>query len=392
MPSSVVGLPTGLNRRAAGAAGVGVTPDFEGRIEVTLTRARGRPLGVEVRSTRPQVAQRLMAGREPREAAELAGLLFSLCGKAQRVAAEAACEAAQGLTPGSLTGADRERRVLIELAQEHARRLLLDWAQWGGGAALAPDAASLIALRQAAADPEPFADALDRLLATALLGKPADSWQAMDLVGFDAWCAQGGTLPARLFGVPGTGPDRDRVETSLLPPLERMDPAELAGLAARALNEPAFCVYPLWSDGPAETGALARVRYHALVSAWVAERGAGLRARMLARLVELAGLPRRLRADGFAVVRSVSPRERVGVAGVETSRGLLVHAVRMESDGRIGDYRIIAPTEWNCHPSGPLAAALASLDASVADLSGAARRVVESLDPCVGFDVEIRDA
>jgi Ni,Fe-hydrogenase I large subunit len=214
----------------------------------------------------------------------------------------------------------------------------------------------------------------------------------MDLDGFDAWCARAGTGPGRLFRGSGTGPDSHRADAPLLPPLERLGPRDLADLADRALKDWAFCVRPLWLDAPAETGALARVRYHALVSAWVARRGAGLRARMLARLVELAGLPRRLRADGFAVVRSVSPRERVGVAGVETSRGLLVHAVRMGGDGRIGDYRIIAPTEWNCHPSGPLAAALAGLDGSGEDLPGAARRLVESLDPCVGFDVEIRDA
>ena len=46
-------------------------------------------------------------------------------------------------------------------------------------------------------------------------------------------------------------------------------------------------------------------------------------------------------------------REKVRAAMAEMARGLLVHAVRVEG-GRIADYAIVAPTEWNFHPRGAL--------------------------------------
>ena len=57
------------------------------------------------------------------------------------------------------------------------------------------------------------------------------------------------------------------------------------------------------------------------------------------------------------------------------------------------DYRIVAPTEWNFCPGGPLASALA--DAPAVDETAARRlatRLVHSLDPCVACHVEIAHA
>ncbi len=372
-----------------------MSPDLEGRIQVRLNRGGGGALGAEIRSSRPQLAQRLMGGHTPEEAANLAGLVFSLCGRAQRVAAETACEAAQGPGAGAAPLPDRERTVLIELAQEHARRLLLDWPGCVPGG-LPPDPSTLVALRQAAATPDRFADGLEGLLNTRLLGESPRDWQGRDLAGLDAWCADGGTLPARLLAGLGAGPDRAASHAPLLPPLADLGPGGLAALALEALDDPRFCARPLWLRRPAETGALARTRTHPLLAEWIRERRQGLGARLLARLIELARLPERLRARDErtavpAVVRGTCPQEGIGVAGVETSRGLLIHAVRLE-DARVADYRILAPTEWNCHPQGALAEILAALDGSDPDLEPNARLALLSLDPCVAFDLEIRDA
>jgi Ni,Fe-hydrogenase I large subunit len=76
-----------------------------------------------------------------------------------------------------------------------------------------------------------------------------------------------------------------------------------------------------------------------------------------------------------------------GIARVETARGTLLHAVRID-DGRIADYAIVAPTEWNLHPAGPLLRALQGRGFAGA---GPARRHLErlalALDPCVAFEV-----
>ncbi|HRQ82334.1 MAG TPA: nickel-dependent hydrogenase large subunit, partial [Azospirillaceae bacterium] len=65
----------------------------------------------------------------------------------------------------------------------------------------------------------------------------------------------------------------------------------------------------------------------------------------------------------------------------------LAHWVRLEQ-GRIADWRAVAPTEWNFHPQGALAQALTGLPAGP-ELKAAAERLVCALDPCVPWRVEI---
>jgi len=368
--------------------------NLEGRIDIRLERRGDAPAKVAIHSTRPQLAQRLMAGRTPEEAAHLAGLIFSLCGKAQRVAAEAAGEAARGHVPDAAVSRARDSAVLLELAQEHAWRLLLDWPQQAGEPlGIAPDMAGLLALRQQAGDALRFAEALDALLRTTLLGEPAAAWLKRDLAGFDAWRRTGSTPTARLFAGLGEGADVGISQASLLPPLDRLEDEAARALARRALDTPAFSGQPMWHGAPAETGALARVCEQPLLADWIAQRGRGAGARLLARLLELAALPARLSGGGPALVRAWPLGDNTGIAGVETSRGLLLHVVRLR-EGKVVEYRIVAPTEWNFHPAGPLAQALANLAglASAADLETRARLVAQSLDPCVAYGIEVCDA
>lgn len=356
-------------------------PFSEGRIDVALCLGHGCVARVDIRSTRPQLAGRIMAGRSPAEAVHLAGLVFSLCGQAQAAAARAACGAALGLEKVTVD----ERPVLMELAREHTWRLLLDWPQEAGHP---PDMASLLALRRASS--ETFADTLEGLLREQLLGEELTVWLARDLAGQEAWRRQGATLVARLFGALDEGPDPGTSDVPLLHVLADWDADMATTLARRALDEPHFCARPDWQGEPAETGTLARLQAHPLLAAWIALRGRGMGARLLARLLELAALPQRLRDGGDHVVRAWAPGERIGVAGVETSRGLLFHVARLV-DSRVADYRILAPTEWNFHPAGPLAQALTGLPVG-GDLEARARLVARSLDPCVAFGLEIVDA
>lgn len=367
-----------------------MSSSLEGRIDIRLACRGESVVRVDISSSRPQLAQKLMAGRAPDEAADLAGLIFSLCGKAQKVAAQAAGEAARGLAADGDLAGRRARDVRMELAQEHAWRLLLNWPEQAGRG---PDMPSLLLLRQAAAEPHRFADALENLLGAVLLGESPEPWLARDLTAFDVWRRDGRTLVAKLFADLGDGPDPGVGRCPLLPPLAAMD-ATLAGeLAERALNDPAFSAAPLWRGAPAETGAVARMASHPLLAAWIARRGRGAGARLLARLLELAQLPRLLRepegADDNPVVRAWPLGENAGMAGVETSRGLLLHVVRLDA-GRVADYRIVAPTEWNFHPAGALAQALTGLAAGTG-LDASARLVAQSLDPCVAYGLALSE-
>jgi hypothetical protein len=365
--------------------------NLEGRIDIRLARG-----AVHLRSTRPQLAQQLFAERTPGQVAHLAGLMFSLCGKAQRIAAEAACEAAAGQRPDAATQRAREIAVLQELAQEHAWRLLIDWPkQAGATSGLAPDLASVQRLRQAAGDPQRFAATLDELLQTVLLGEPVATWLARDLAGFDAWRQAATTPTARLYA--GLGHiDLGISDTELLPTLKALDEDSARALARNTLETPAFCGLPLWRDAPAETGALVRLYKQAPLADWIARRGRGAGARLLARLLELVSVPTHLAELGRAgipageLVHAWALADNIGLAGVETSRGLLLHVVRLQ-DGKVDQYRIVAPTEWNFHPAGPLVRALGGLTAGEG-LERQARLVAQSLDPCVEYGIEVSDA
>jgi Ni,Fe-hydrogenase I large subunit len=85
-------------------------------------------------------------------------------------------------------------------------------------------------------------------------------------------------------------------------------------------------------------------------------------------------------------------RQGCGIAWVENARGLLLHLVHLDA-GRISQYRIVAPTEWNFHPAGALQSALIGSPASdLTSIKKRAAQVVHSLDPCVTCRVEFDDA
>ncbi len=368
--------------------------NIEGRIDIRLQRRGDAPAGVHIESSRQQLAQKLLAGRTPEGAANLVGLIFSLCGNAQRIAAEAACEAALGLQPDATTRLRRDESILLELAREHAWRLMLNWPEQAGGPlGIQPDRASLLRLAQAGGDAQRYAETLNDLLQTSMLGEPADTWLTCDLAGFDAWRDGRGTQLARLFAALGRGPDIGVSQVALLPSLHDLPDAAVRDLAACALTEQAFCAQPLWRGAPAETGAVARLAGQALLAEWIARRGRGVGARLLARLLEMAALPgllaRRSSQPGTGMVRAWSVEGNCGVAAVETSRGLLLHVVRLHAE-KIVDYRIVAPTEWNFHPAGALSQALSSL-APGSDLAVRAGLVTQALDPCVAFGVHVSD-
>jgi Ni,Fe-hydrogenase I large subunit len=66
-----------------------------------------------------------------------------------------------------------------------------------------------------------------------------------------------------------------------------------------------------------------------------------------------------------------------------------VHAVEI-AGGVVRRYRIVAPTEWNFHARGALAAGLAGVAVAGEDeLRRLVRLAVESLDPCVAYRVEV---
>ena len=269
----------------------------------------------------------------------------------------------------------------------------------------APTAASAAATADAAA----ALTALSAIASRQVLGQAPDEWLATvgNLQALRQWARTGDTAAARLIdlvdrqGWAGLG----RSPVAVLPPLT------LAALDAR-LSGPgaeAFIAAPLWHGAAAESTPFSRQLNQPLVANLARELGNGLLPRLAAQLVELSSLlvelPRRLvaltEADPSAEVvparaeplagrhAGAAPSPGIGLAQVHAARGLLVHRLTVEQ-GRLTDYRILAPTEWNFHPLGAAALGLATLppadDATLRRLAGL---FITALDPCVAYDISI---
>jgi hypothetical protein len=361
---------------------------------------------VEIASSRPVEACRVFHGKPVGQAVNMLPLLYTVCKTAQGVAAVAACQQAGGVTARASVQRLRQRLVLAEIAQEYLWRFMLDWPQVAGKET---DAQAYAALRnRLAGQLQPvLADASWRTMAdgesdardeiwnaycTALadyaereiFGMPARTWSDFDSMdALQAWSRSAPTAMARVIGVL-LREDAERGDgnaVALMPPAQ-----ELAQASELLAADADFARHPHWRGQPLETGALARMQYHPLVRAMLGQ-GRRMLARVVARLLELAALPQRIRDAAGEREGAATNVPGLGVAWVETARGLLLHRVEVMGE-QVSRYQILAPTEWNFHPQGALAQELSSMRADTEPaLRGKIARAMLALDPCVGYEL-----
>jgi coenzyme F420-reducing hydrogenase alpha subunit len=157
----------------------------------------------------------------------------------------------------------------------------------------------------------------------------------------------------------------------------------------------AFVAAPQWNGTAAESTPFTRNSGHPAVAGLLDLFGNGLLARLAAQLVELVRLHSQLRQPQDPAEKRTSTSgpgavAGIGIARVDAARGLLIHRVAVADDEVLG-YRILAPTEWNFHPRGPVAAGLAEMRGlDQKNLSRLVRLFVTAVDPCVEYDVIFR--
>ena len=357
---------------------------LEGELVVRAAWDGTRVTGVDVASTRPHVAGRLLAGRAVAEAVAMVPRLFSICGRSHGVAAALACDAAAGRLPEAAALRESEAVVRNEAAQEVLRRVLLDWSRLAGAA---PDATALADVRIALSGAP---EAMRAVVKERVVGAP-NPWTVLDDADTgDRWLSAGAMPVAALITrIAGARPEFAASDVALLP-ADGDAVARAVGVALAA--DAAFERAPSWQGAAAETGALARTRAQPWVAAVVARSGRSALARFVARVVELVAQVRPDAPPRARVAGAVPIAPGAGLGWVETARGLLVHAVEVAA-GTVRRYRIVAPTEWNFHPRGALAAGLAGVAATNDDeLRHLVRLAVEALDPCVAYRVEVSTA
>ncbi len=396
---------------------------LEGELHLRLAVDKGAISEVSLRSDRPLRACAVLIGRPVEQALEILPLMFSLCRTAQSCAGLEACEEALGATVSPAQRAARELLVLAEAAAENCRRIVIDWARLGGETPVIEDLAAVRAalgsVRPAfypGGDRKPGGDwlrlgggilenghpALDhavRLLEERLNGAILGNGRRRrngsplgDPGRFHDWCRARRTPAARSLAqildhdLPGFG----RSDVRPMPDLDH----DWLNARLKADSEGKFSSRPHRNGEVFETGPLARLGSHPLIAGLVRTHGNGLLPRMAARMIELLDTPVRMRALGARLADE--PGGEVnrkgsgsGLGIVECARGRLIHRVEIE-DGIVTGYRIVAPTEWNFHPRGPLVRGLATADVGNEDaLEGTVSMLVTALDPCVPCRVEI---
>ena len=386
---------------------------FESGISVTLSVVGDRVAGVEIRSTRLVQAARMLAGRSPAQVTTILPAIFSLCGTAQALAGCAAMEAAMGLIPSPAQRMARQVLLLLETISEHAQGVLRDWPSLLGEASdlalIKPLRPMLAGVKRALYPGNDWARSggggltMDRPtltehlkllpnLAAHLFQHDPQDWLASPNH-LDAWAERGDCIAARLLH----RLDRDelagfgRTTPHLMP---RGGPRDLE-LRLGHDQDGAYLAQPDCGGVVYETNALSRHAAHPLLAAMTGRHGNGVAPRLLARMVEIAAALREVEelvqdlCDDSAPV--LAPRSGgVGLGMVDAARGLLAHRVEIE-ENVVSRYQILAPTEWNFHPQGPLYAGLMGAEATD-NLEWRARLLVAALDPCVACSIEVQHA
>lgn len=350
-------------------------------------RMRLRPGAAQptIESSRPMQAALLARGRPAGDLPGTLGALFTLCAHAHRGTAKRAVAAAMG--EYAVSSAEERTALQAATAREQILRIAHDWHRLLPGA---PAAEPVLLLRSCplwrdSMAPAEQMEALPGWLAHHWLAMPVADWLQEHETAPGGWAlhwsARTETPTARLLRTQANG--LLSLDTPARP-LRLLDQplASMPLLAHRMRTQADFCARPDWQGEPAETGPWTRVIDPAplpLHNAWM---------RLIARFVDVLRLAapegREWLAEGALPLAAGE-----AIAWTEMARGLLVHWVRLEDapgGPRVADCRVLAPTEWNFHPRGLLAQALAALHGP--DRADQAARAAVAFDPCVEFDID----
>jgi hypothetical protein len=339
----------------------------------------------DILSTRPMAAQ-ILKGRTPAQVLQIVPLLFSVCGRAQGAAAGAALQAAQ--QGGTVVSAAVERMIVSEAMQEHLWRLMLDWPRLLGLVQQEQCFAGWYALLRKIGAGEIGMDVFLHEFERDVLGMSVAEWRALDSYhALQAWWRKAHSPAAQLlFKLDELKHDKRRqTDNKMLPAWTAAE----ANQACAGRWDAAFSARPDWLGEAAETGAWTYYADRQLLRDVWRQSGSKTLTRLLARVLDVIAM-----ASGNAAPRLdvASPAAGEGTAVVRTARGLLMHHVRLAS-GHVSDYEIVAPTEWNFHPDGAFAQDMRGLEEHDGGmLEYRAQIEALSLDPCVAYEVEIRNS
>ncbi|TRW89767.1 nickel-dependent hydrogenase large subunit [Candidatus Methylobacter oryzae] len=382
-----------------------------GFITIDLYHCSGNATGVNIASSRPDTIAQVLTGKTPEQVLDTVPLLFSLCGNAQAYAALQACRVALGMTAEPELDSARDMLVQLETLREHAWRILLDWPVFIGLAQHKKSLAELLKFdglfkRNLFRHGEAFKfdscldidvaqllkliDDLETLIDVSIFNGRLAAFRLLnDEAQLKDWLTQNNALAANML--------KHLYHLNWIA-IGQNDIACLPGLDGDTLDRQlrqdlaAFSRMPQWQGRCFEATLLNRQLSQPLIAALQGCYGNGLIVRMLARLLEVALIPSRLRQllTQTKLPEMNTASDGIGLAQVQAARGLLIHRLELRQ-GRVCDYCIVAPTEWNFHPEGVVVQGLKQLQAgNPNDLQRQAELLINAVDPCVQYALHLR--
>lgn len=387
---------------------------IEGQLNIDLYPNKIAQARVEISSSRPLQASRVMIGKTPEEVLKVLPLMYNVCGVAQARTSLKAIQSNLSLSEPRNAEAARDMLVLVETAREHLFRILIDWPAlfkleqdqsqlpllgrlikefkmalfangdaFSLGSQLQPDGQLI---RQ-------LIDQLENTLQQAIYHQPTEQWlQINDIDTLYSWSKGHDSTATNSLSIicdhGWTSQGFSRLDS-----LPELDENELMQRFNDSTAEQ-FIAQPEWHGQQYETTTLSRQMDQPLIQSLAQEFHNTLITRWVARLLELARIPTQLRQlladiESADSVVTNSTNSNSGLAQTEAARGRLIHRVEIDND-LVSQYQILAPTEWNFHPQGLIAHSLGNLTSKDPELlQKLARLMINVIDPCVGYELKV---
>lgn len=349
---------------------------------------------------------RLLQGLQGESVERMLGQLFTLCAHAHRRTARLALNAAN---PHPEKRLPNEPPVLLwlETARDHLRSMALDWPRRQPGVSATPDPLAWLrncplslSHSSTQSTPDQAWDALTQLrrwIEAQLLGQPVGRWliHHREPDALARWCRSHAPnfSPAQSLHTwhelaHSLTPDTSSLDLLSADPLQQA--ATLQALAHALASDNNFAQHPSWQGQCAETGPWTRLRHQNKIAKSTPTAWTRLCARWT-ELMEIAAIQPHTPAQQLPDVLAsgaLCVGEGQAIAWCEMARGLLLHWVQLDAQGRVSDYRVLAPTEWNFHPQGALAKALSALAPTD---TASAWALAAAFDACVDCLVSTTD-
>ena len=340
---------------------------------------------------RPNLAEKILVGQTPEHALARLSQLMTVCQQAQTGAAK--------LAMGEQLSDEERLAITYENIEQGFWRLVIDLPN------LLDSKLELnlfAQLRKVIRLPEhKQSDEKVKVLAAQVFQQlchlSPDDFSQLTQSGMQAWLQENNSPMAKCCReISHLLPENNDIETPLLVTLP--DEALLRELTSKLQLDETFHQQPQLNGQSYETGALAMSQSQPLFKFLLSK---GVMGRILSRLlfigkniVNLASgsvtteFNKKSLAGCFSLAQNEKSNEQeVRLGWVQTARGTLVHLVKI-TQGKISQYAILAPTEWNFHPDGALSKLLAK--ASFSSQQSAEKAVmlaVIALDPCIEFNI-----